>query len=200
MMRKAGPVALLLALLAAGAFVVGRQSASVPAPATPPLAAPSAPVVPIAVEAANTRVYFSPRGGCTDAVVAELEKARESVLVQAYSFTSDRIAKAAADAHRRGVKVRAILDKSQRSEKYSELDFLARAGVSTKVDDKHAIAHNKVMVIDGETVITGSFNFTKAAEDKNAENLIIIRDRKLAELYAKNWREHEAHAEAYAAK
>jgi phosphatidylserine/phosphatidylglycerophosphate/cardiolipin synthase-like enzyme len=59
------------------------------------------------------------------------------------------------------------------------------------------IAHNKVMVIDGETVITGSFNFTKAAEEKNAENLLIIRDRRLDELYAKNWLEHAQNSVPY---
>jgi len=53
------------------------------------------------------------------------------------------------------------------------------------------------MIIDGETVITGSFNFTKAAEESNAENLLVIRDKKLAEKYTKNWREHEAHSEIY---
>lgn len=56
------------------------------------------------------------------------------------------------------------------------------------IDAKHAIAHNKVIVIDGETVLTGSFNFTKAAQDKNAENLLILHDRKLAAQYAENWR------------
>jgi phosphatidylserine/phosphatidylglycerophosphate/cardiolipin synthase-like enzyme len=59
------------------------------------------------------------------------------------------------------------------------------------------IAHNKIMIIDGETVITGSFNFTKAAEEKNAENLLVIRDKKLAEQYIKNWKEHERHSEVY---
>jgi phosphatidylserine/phosphatidylglycerophosphate/cardiolipin synthase-like enzyme len=53
------------------------------------------------------------------------------------------------------------------------------------------------MIIDGQTVITGSFNFTKAAEENNAENLLVIRDRKLAERYTKNWREHERHSEVY---
>jgi len=67
----------------------------------------------------------------------------------------------------------------------------------TKIDAQHAIAHNKVIIIDGETVITGSFNFTKAAEEKNAENLLVIRDKKLAELYIKNWQEHEKHSEVY---
>jgi phosphatidylserine/phosphatidylglycerophosphate/cardiolipin synthase-like enzyme len=145
----------------------------------------------------NWEVYFSPHGGCTDTVIRELNKAKSIVLVQAYSFTSAPIAKALLSAHKRGVKVEVILDKSQRTQKYSSATFLFNAGIPVKIDAQHAIAHNKVMVIDGETVITGSFNFTKAAEEKNAENLLVIRDRKLAERYTKNWQEHEKHSEVY---
>jgi phosphatidylserine/phosphatidylglycerophosphate/cardiolipin synthase-like enzyme len=146
------------------------------------------------------QVCFSPHGGCTEAIISELNKAKTSVLVQAYSFTSAPIAKALLEAHKRGVKVEVILDKSQRTQKYSSADFLVNSGIPTKIDAEHAIAHNKVMVIDGEVVITGSFNFTKAAEEKNAENLLVIRDKKLAELYMKNWHEHEKHSEVYAGK
>jgi phosphatidylserine/phosphatidylglycerophosphate/cardiolipin synthase-like enzyme len=96
-----------------------------------------------------------------------------------------------------GVKVEVILDKSQRTDQYSSATFLFNAGIPTKIDSQHALAHNKVMIIDGETVITGSFNFTKAAEEKNAENLLVIRDKKLAERYIKNWQEHEKHSEVY---
>jgi phosphatidylserine/phosphatidylglycerophosphate/cardiolipin synthase-like enzyme len=124
-------------------------------------------------------VYFSPNGGCTDAIVRELDNARSTVLVQAYSFTSYRIAKALLDAHKRGVKVELILDKSQRTDQYSSADFVANSGIPTKVDAAHPIAHNKVMIIDGEIVITRSFNFTRAAEDNNAENLLVIHDGKL---------------------
>ena len=94
-------------------------------------------------------VYFSPKGGCTEAVVRELNAAKSTVLVQAYSFTSAPIAKALVDAHKRGVKVEVILDKSQRTEKYSSADFMVNMGIPTKIDAKHAIAHNKIMVIDG---------------------------------------------------
>jgi phosphatidylserine/phosphatidylglycerophosphate/cardiolipin synthase-like enzyme len=132
-------------------------------------------------------VYFSPNGECTDAIVRELDKAQSTVLVQAYSFTSYKIAKGLLDAHKRGVKVEVILDKSQKSDQYSSADLLANSGMSVKIGSQHAIAHNKVMIIDGETVITGSFNFTKAAEENNAENLLVIHDRKLAERYMKNW-------------
>lgn len=145
-------------------------------------------------------VYFSPKGGCTEAVVAALEKAKTSVFVQAYSFTSAPIAKALVDASRRGVKVEIILDKSQRTEKYSSADFVAHAGIPTQIDAKHSIAHNKVMVIDGATVFTGSFNFTTAAEEHNAENLLVIQDSVLAEKYAANWKAHADHSEAYAGK
>ena len=145
-------------------------------------------------------VYFSPNGGCTDAIARELDKAQSTVLVQAYSFTSYKIAKGLLDAHKRGVKVEIILDKSQKGDQYSSADFLANSGMSVKIDSKHAIAHNKVMVIDGETVITGSFNFTKAAEENNAENLLVIRDKKLAERYTENLQQHSGHSEVYRGK
>jgi len=143
---------------------------------------------------ASIRVFFSPKDGCTDAINKVLVQARQEILVQAYSFTSAPIAKALVNAHKRGVKVQAILDKSQRSEKYTSATFLTNAGIPTYIDDKHAIAHNKVMIIDREIVITGSFNFTKAAEEKNAENVLIIKDKALAKVYIENWEKHKGHS------
>ena len=145
--------------------------------------------------------YFSPNGGCTQAVVDSLNAAKKSVLVQAYSFTSAPIARALVDAKKRGVDVQVILDKSQRTERYTSATFLANEGVPTYIDPVHKIAHNKVMVIDGETVITGSFNFTKAAENGNAENLLVITHApELAQRYTANWKEHLAHSETYLAR
>jgi phosphatidylserine/phosphatidylglycerophosphate/cardiolipin synthase-like enzyme len=120
-------------------------------------------------------VYFSPKGGCTQAVVKEIAAARSTILVQAYSFTSAPIAKAFVNAHKRGADVLIILDKSNHTEKYSSADFLHNVGIGVQIDARHQIAHNKIMVIDSQTVITGSFNFTKAAEENNAENLLVIR-------------------------
>jgi phosphatidylserine/phosphatidylglycerophosphate/cardiolipin synthase-like enzyme len=158
--------------------------------------------IPILCQERSTTwsVYFSPKGGCTEAIIKELDRSKTSVLVQAYSFTSAPIAKALLNAHKRGVKVEVILDKSQRTQKYSSADFLANSGIPTKIDAVHAIAHNKVMVIDGETVITGSFNFTRAAEEKNAENLLVIRDKALAAKYIENWKVHAGHSEGYAGR
>jgi phosphatidylserine/phosphatidylglycerophosphate/cardiolipin synthase-like enzyme len=145
-------------------------------------------------------VYFTPGDQTTTALVNELGSAKRIVHVQAYSFTSAPIAKALIDAKRRGVDVIAILDKSNRSAQYSSADFLAHGGISTYIDPKHAIAHNKVMIIGGETVVTGSFNFTKAAQESNAANLLIVHDKKLAQKYEANWMKHLAHSEVYAGR
>src|SRR2546422_499159 len=102
-------------------------------------------------------VYFSPKGGCTEAIIDNLNKATNAVLVQAYSFTSLPIAKALVDAKRRGLQIQVILDKSQRTGRYSEGDFLQHNAIPTFIDADHAIAHSKIMIIDHQTVITGSF-------------------------------------------
>lgn len=146
------------------------------------------------------QLYFSPNGGCTDAIIAELGRAEKSIHVQAYSFTSTPIAKALVEAKRRGVAVEVVLDKSQRNERYTSADFIAHAKIPTFIDDKHAIAHNKVIIIDGEVTITGSFNFSNAAEKSNAENLLILRSSELAERYLQNWHSHQAHSRAYPGK
>jgi phosphatidylserine/phosphatidylglycerophosphate/cardiolipin synthase-like enzyme len=146
------------------------------------------------------KVYFSPKGGATQAIIKEIDNATMEILVQAYSFTSAPIAKALINAKKRAVSVEVILDKSQRREKYTSATFLANSKIPTYIDDKHAIAHNKVMIIDKEIVITGSFNFTKAAEEKNAENLLIIKSKQLAGIYIENWYKHKEHSERYAAR
>jgi phosphatidylserine/phosphatidylglycerophosphate/cardiolipin synthase-like enzyme len=145
-------------------------------------------------------VHFSPQGGCTEAIVREIEAARSSILIQAYSFTSAPIAKAVVEAYKRGVHVEVILDSSHKTAEYSSADFLHHAGIPVLIDSEHAIAHNKIMIIDGQVVITGSFNFTKQAEQSNAENLLVIRDKILADQYAANSKLHAEHSEEYAGK
>ncbi len=157
------------------------------------------PVSPVFVPARGSiEVAFSPPGGATAAIVRALGEARQRVWVQAYSFTSAPIAKAVLQAARRGLDVQVVLDKSQRTQKYSVADFFANQGVPVFIDDQHAIAHNKVMVIDSGTLITGSFNFSKAAEQANAENLLIFRGNpELQKLYADNFRFHLSHSTRY---
>ena len=143
---------------------------------------------------ASVEVLFSPKGGCQDAIFRELGAGKTYVHLQAYSFTSAPIARALVEAHKRGGKVEVVIDKDRVTENYSEATYFANQGLPVLSDGKHAIAHNKVMVIDGQTVLTASFTFTKAAEESNAENLLVIRSAEIAEKYEKNYQEHLAHS------
>ena len=155
-------------------------------------------LAPAAAGTARVEVYFSPRGGATEAVIRAVNAATQQILVQAYSFTSVPIAKALIEAHKRGVHIRVVLDKSNETGKYSAATFLHNAGMQPLIDAEHAIAHSKVMVIDSATIITGSFNFTKAAEEKNAENLVVITDApELVQAYEAHIQAHAAHAHPY---
>ncbi len=110
---------------------------------------------------------------------------------------SKAIAKALVNAHERGVKVQIIVDKKQRYARGSVVEYEWRSGVPTFVDYYHNAAHNKVVIIDGSIVITGSFNFTRAAEENNAENLLIVRSSSLAQRYIENWNYHKNHSGEY---
>lgn len=144
---------------------------------------------PQVVPATGTiEVAFSPRGGITNMIIKELNSAKSSIEVQAYSFTSAPIAKALVDPTRRGVNVRVIVDKSQKTEKYSIVTYLTNASIPVHIDAGFAIAHSKIMIVDQINVITGSFNFTKSGEERNAENCLILRGNKeLVDLYMQNW-------------
>jgi phosphatidylserine/phosphatidylglycerophosphate/cardiolipin synthase-like enzyme len=142
-------------------------------------------------------VRFSPRGDCTEALIAFIGNAKKVIRVQAYSFTSEPIAEALVKAKAKGVDVAVILDKSNLTARATKLPSLLDGKVPVLIDSKHAIAHDKVIIVDSLHIETGSFNFTNAAEASNAENCLIIRDHKdLAKAYGDNWNEHKAHSAA----
>jgi phosphatidylserine/phosphatidylglycerophosphate/cardiolipin synthase-like enzyme len=123
--------------------------------------------------------------------------------VQAFSFTHKDIARALIEARARGVDVRVIADAEQTELiENTVIPELAAAGVPVFLDKEHAAAHNKVMVIDegdpSVLVITGSYNYTFAAQYRNAENLVVLRGGpRIARAYAENWRRHRAHSTPY---
>lgn len=138
------------------------------------------------------QVCFTPGQNCTEEITDVIDAAKQSIFVQAYSFTSAPIAAHLVAAKKRGVKINVILDRSQKTQRYSASRFLVNQHIPCWIDYKPAIAHNKIMIIDEKEVITGSFNFTKAAQNRNAENLLIIKDPALARLYLKNWQRRRA--------
>lgn len=152
-------------------------------------------------------VFFSPQGGITAVITREIAASHDSIYLQAYSFTSAPIAKALLEAAKRGVAVSVLLDPSQAGDQYSSYTFLKNNGIAVKLDAAHlhqwdasakryvdGLAHNKIIILDESTVITGSFNFTKSAEMFNAENIVILKSVELAREYLANWRVHAAHS------
>lgn len=142
-------------------------------------------------------VHFSPKGGCVEAVYSFIREAKISIHMQAYGFTSDPITDALCDAAKKpGITVEVLLDSDNRTDKYSKATKVAACGVKVLFDAKHQIAHNKILIIDGISVETGSFNYTQAAERGNAENCLFIRnDAPLAAQYESNWQSHKLHSE-----
>jgi phosphatidylserine/phosphatidylglycerophosphate/cardiolipin synthase-like enzyme len=132
--------------------------------------------------------------GATEAIVREINSARSQILIQACSFTSKPIAQALIAARKQGIRIEAVLDSSQRSGKFISDDFVSRAGIPAYIDSEHVIANNKVFIIDRNTLITGSFDFTKAAEE-NAGDLMIVKGNKpLVYRFVRDFEEHKEHS------
>jgi phosphatidylserine/phosphatidylglycerophosphate/cardiolipin synthase-like enzyme len=140
---------------------------------------------------------FTPGQDCTHKITAVLTTANHSILVQAYSFTSKPIVDALIYAKNKDITVKVILDKSQLTQRFSLLNQLVNAGIPVWIDNKPAIAHNKIMIIDEKEVITGSFNFSDAAQKKNAENLVFITDPQVAKAYMQNWENRKRQSIVY---
>lgn len=164
---------------------------------------PAFPLDPPVLAVGTIQVAFTP-GDVADLLVIEaVHAARRQVLVQAFSFTHRRIGRALVEARRRGVDVQLIADREQtlKTPNNAIAEMIA-GGIPFWTDGNHESAHNKVMVIDPETpeatVITGSYNFTYAAQHRNAENLLLIRgNAPLAQAYSRNWWQHREHSTPY---
>lgn len=153
---------------------------------------------PVNAQSEDMQDAFSPRQGATALVVKAIGNAQKSIHVAAYSFTSEPIGSALVAAKARGVDVEVVCDKSDTGAKTGkEPRYMAANGVPVRINYNYAIMHNKFMVIDGTTLELGSFNYTAAAEYKNAENVLVIHDAGQVALdyelqWQKLWREAEA--------
>lgn len=136
--------------------------------------------------------------GAESVVLKVIASAKVSLFVASYSFTSPVIAEALVAAKRRGVDVRVVMDKSQRTERYTSATFLSHMDIPVRIDAQHSIQHNKYLVADSSHVQQGSFNYTRAAAKSNAENALVIwNNPTLAQAYARDWQIHWNHAQAY---
>jgi phospholipase D len=135
----------------------------------------------------KVNVCFTPPSGCGSLIAQQIADAKDSIYMQAYSLTSTPIIHQLVEAHKRGVRVQILLDRSNLDDRNSGMGELSRAGISIGIDKVSGIAHNKVIILDKQKIVTGSFNFSKAADYRNAENVVLINDKELAKHYLKNW-------------
>ncbi|TAH47071.1 MAG: phospholipase D family protein [Betaproteobacteria bacterium] len=148
----------------------------------------------------EVEVAFAPRDDAEGLLLDVIREARRTVLVQAYVFTSRRVADALVAANRRGVQVQVLADAAMnRRGKGNALPRLLEAGIPVALETDYNAAHNKLLIVDADgpgcTVVTGSYNFTWSAQNRNAENLIVLRRHcALADAYRDNWRRHRAAA------
>lgn len=143
------------------------------------------------------QVYFSPDGGFTDAALKKISAARSEILIQSYYFGSFPIARELIKAHKRGVRVSVIVDRADRAEGVTPGIQMSQEGIPVFLDSSHAVANNRVMIIDRRIVFTGSFDFNKASEQTIADNLLVLESPELADAYRENWLKHRGHSEKY---
>lgn len=139
---------------------------------------------------ANThyQVCFTPASHCDNLIINHINQAQQSIYIQTYAFSHWKIADALVRAHKRGIKVLLISDKINLVNKYGkQLRYLLKKHIPVWIDNKVNIAHNKLMIIDKHIVETGSFNYTWSAQHYNAENVLIINNKSLAQQYLANW-------------
>jgi phosphatidylserine/phosphatidylglycerophosphate/cardiolipin synthase-like enzyme len=132
---------------------------------------------------------FTPQQKCLPRVFHAIEKAQTTIYVRMFAFTSKEVADALIRAHQGGVRVVVLCDRGQARQVPSQVQRLKVQGISVNTETVRGYAHNKVMIIDGRIVLTGSYNYTAGAEQRNAENLLIIQDRGVVGRYLKDFQQ-----------
>jgi phosphatidylserine/phosphatidylglycerophosphate/cardiolipin synthase-like enzyme len=141
---------------------------------------------------------FTPEHDVAELIADRIDAAKTEVLVHAFIFTNRKITAALIKAHRRGVKVEIVADREQTfNVPQSTIREMVAAKVPVWLDNRFAAAHSKVMIFDSAHVLTGSFNFTQAAQSRNAENVLLtLNAPKLTARYKENFSRRKALAAA----
>lgn len=131
-------------------------------------------LLPSLAFAGNIEVGFSPENTSLPLVIKTINSAKTSICMATYSFTSAPVAKALIAAKNRGVQIKIVSDTKGNSNKYTATQYLANQGLDVRLNGNYAIMHNKFIVVDNQTVETGSFNYSSNAVKSNAENVVVM--------------------------
>jgi phosphatidylserine/phosphatidylglycerophosphate/cardiolipin synthase-like enzyme len=132
---------------------------------------------------AKTEVYFSLSDNPQKEIIENINQAQAFINIAMYTFTDKEIAASLIDAQERGVKVRVYLDRSQIGSTYSISRLLVQNGIKVRISSNNYIMHHKFAIIDNHLLLTGSYNWTSSANNRNDENLMVIDDPEIIEIF-----------------
>ena len=142
------------------------------------------PYSTLSVDSSQLEVYFSPDDGTAGHLIDLINAARQSISFLAYSFTADDLASAMLDRAPAGITISGVFEERQyRSNTGTEYDHFRSSGQDVRLDGNPRNMHHKVIIIDGQIVVTGSYNFSASAEKSNDENTLVIHNAEIASLY-----------------
>jgi phosphatidylserine/phosphatidylglycerophosphate/cardiolipin synthase-like enzyme len=136
-------------------------------------------------QAVRAESHFSPQDDCPRRIQQLLSRAKISVEICVFTITDDRLSSAILDAHRRKVKVQIISDDDKSGDRGSDIDRLSAAGIDVRIDRSESHMHHKFAIFDRSLLLTGSYNWTRSAANRNEENFIITGDRRFLDPFAK---------------
>jgi len=143
----------------------------------------------VTVNGVDMEALFSPDEHPQARLVPLLRRAQEDILLLAYTWTADPLTDALIEAHRKGVAVTGWVEASKLDASGHDYGRMREAGLDVLPDPLPALLHHKVLVIDGYTVVLGSYNFTHSADARNDENVLIVDDADLAAAFFTWWQE-----------
>ncbi|MBN1451284.1 MAG: DUF1669 domain-containing protein [Anaerolineales bacterium] len=150
---------------------------------------PETPNPEVSIDSIRMEVFFSPDDGVANRILEILNEAQESIYFMAFSFTTDEFGEAIRAQAENGLTVAGVMEDEQvKSNVGTEYDPFKQAGLDVFIDGNDGQMHHKTMIIDGKIVITGSYNFSRSAETRNDENLIIFHNEQIADFFLGEFR------------
>lgn len=135
------------------------------------------------VKTTENRCYFSPGDDCENAIVSSIRNAKHSVKICVFTISENVISDAVVKAHKKGISVKIITDNDKLNDMGSDIRMLSKAGIRIRIDQSSSHMHHKFCVVDKEVLLTGSYNWTKSAADRNQENILVTEDPKMVKSY-----------------
>ena len=135
----------------------------------------------------SSYAYFSPGNTCRNAIIQQIKLATESLKICVFTISDNEISKEIISAYKKGINIKIISDNDKSFDLGSDIEQMANSGIDTKIDNSPSHMHHKFCIIDKDTLITGSYNWTRSAAERNQENILINKEPQIIKSYLKEF-------------